>query len=328
MSTDGARAFWIAAPGRGEIRTEHLPVRGAGDAVVRTLFSAVSRGTESLVFEGRVPPSERQRMRAPFQEGDFAGPVKYGYSCVGAVEDGPAELRGRIVFVLHPHQTRFIVPAAAAHVVPDDVPPRRAVLAANLETAINAVWDGVPRVGDRVTVVGAGTVGCLVAYVASRIVGCDVELVDVNPTRGDVARALSVRFAMPDTAARERDVVFHASGAEAGLRSALDIAAFESVVVELSWYGDRAVSLPLGEAFHARRLTIRSSQVGHVAAAQRARWDHGRRMALALSLLRDAALDALFTGESDFESLPEVMPSVAAGSALCHRIRYIGSAAL
>ena len=322
MSTDRARAFWIAAPGRGEIRDEQLPARRGDEVLVRTLFSAVSRGTESLVFHGRVPETERQRMRAPFQQGDFPAPVKYGYSAVGVVEDGPAELRRRTVFVLHPHATRFVVPAAAAHVVPDEVPPARAVLAANLETAINAVWDGSPRVGDCVTIVGAGAVGCLVAYVASRIIGCDAELVDVNARRGEIARALSVRFATPEAAARERDVVFHASGTEAGLRSALDIAAFESLVIELSWYGDRAVSLPLGKAFHARRLTIRSSQVGHVAAAQRARWDAGRRMSLALSLLRDPVFDALFTGETDFESLPDVMPTLAAGDALCHRIRY------
>jgi 2-desacetyl-2-hydroxyethyl bacteriochlorophyllide A dehydrogenase len=322
MPVSDARAFWIAAPGRGEIRDERLPAAGPNDVVVRTTFTSVSRGTEALVFAGRVPESERQRMRAPFQEGDFPSPVKYGYAAVGVVEHGPRDLTGRTVFVLHPHQTRFVVPAAAAHLVPDDVPPERAVLAANLETAINGVWDARVQVGDRVTVVGAGTVGCLVAWVVSQIGGCEVELVDVNAARSGVARGLGVRFAPPHEARGDRDVVFHASATEAGLQQALRLAGFEAAVVELSWYGDRGVTLTLGEAFHARRITLQSSQVGAVATPQRARWDHRRRMALALSLLRAPALDTLITGESDFESLPEVMPTLAAGDALCHRIRY------
>jgi hypothetical protein len=321
MLDSDARAFWVAAPGRGEIRSERLRDRGPDDVVVRTLFSAVSRGTESLVFQGRVPVSEYERMRAPFQDGGFPSPVKYGYSCTGVVDEGPAALRGRAVFVLHPHQTRFVVPAAASHVLPDGVPPARAVLAANLETAINAVWDARMQIGDRVTVVGGGTVGCLVAWLASRIVGCDVELVDVNPQRAGVARALGVRFASPGTAGGDRDVVIHASATEAGLRRALEVAAFEATILELSWYGDRPVSLPLGEAFHARRLTVKSSQVGTVSDTQRARWDHRRRMTFALSLLRDPSLEILISGESDFESLPDVMPALGAET-ICHRIRY------
>ncbi len=318
-----ARAFWIAAPGRGEIRGERLHPRGDAEVVVRTLFSGVSRGTEALVFLGRVPSSERDRMRAPFQQGDFPAPVKYGYACVGEVEDGPAELRGRVVFVLHPHQTRFVVPAAAVHVIPDAVPPGRAVLAANLETAINAVWDGGVQPGDRVTVVGGGAVGSLVACVTSRLPGTDVELIDVNAARAPIARALGVRFAVPEAAAADRDVVFHTSASESGVQLALRLAGFEAVIVELSWYGDRSVSLPLGEAFHARRLTLKSSQVGHVAVSHRARWDRRRRMSLALSLLTDPALDVLITGESPFDALPDIMPGVAAGDGLCHRIRYV-----
>src|SRR5579871_67223 len=287
MSTSAARAFWIVAPGRGEVRDERLRDPGPDDLVVRTLFSGVSRGTEALVFAGRVPASERQRMRAPFQDGEFPAPVKYGYAAVGLVEVGPDDLISRTVFVLHPHQTRFVVPAAAASVVPDAVPPGRAVLAANLETAINGVWDARVQVGDRVTVVGGGTVGCLVAWVASRIVGCDVELVDVDARRAETARALGVPFASPESARADRDIVFHASATDAGLQQALRLGGFEATVVELSWYGDRSVTLPLGEAFHSRRLTLRSSQVGAVSPVQRARWDHRRRMALALDLLRD-----------------------------------------
>lgn len=324
MADETARAFWIAAPGKGEIRRERLPVPSKDDVVIRARYSGISRGTEALVYNGRVPPSEFDRMRAPFQAGDFPAPVKYGYSSVGCVEVGPEAIQGKHVFVLFPHQTRYVVPAAAASLVPDDVPLERAVLAANLETAINIVWDANIRVGDRVSVIGSGAVGCLVAWLARRIPGCDVELVDVNRRRASIALAFGVGFSDPSSARRNADVVVHASGSPAGLALALDAAGFESTVVEASWYGTQSVPLPLGEAFHARRLTLKSSQVGSVAAVQRARWDTRRRLSLALSLLSDPVLDTLISGESDFESLPDVMASLSngAGDALCHRVRY------
>ena len=322
--TDEARAFWVAAPGRGEIRPEVLRSPADDDVVVQALFSGISRGTEALVFSGRVPQSEWTRMRAPFQEGEFPGAVKYGYASVGRVECGSSELKERIVFVLHPHQTRYVVPASAVHVLPADVPPGRAILAANVETALNGVWDASPQVGDRVVVIGAGTVGCLVAWLASRIEGCDVQLVDVNPQRQRVAQALGVSFAQPDDAGCDADIVIHVSGSPDGLQQALGIAGFEATIIEMSWFGDRQVALPLGGAFHSRRLTIKSSQVGHVAASQRARWDTRLRMAQALSLLTDPALDVLITGESAFDDLPDVMARLAhaPGDALCHRIKY------
>jgi len=324
MARDEARAFWVAEPGRGEIRSEPLTDPGDGEVLNEALYSGISRGTEALVFNGQVPPSEWSRMRAPFQAGDFPGPVKYGYSAVGRVVAGPDGLAGRTVFALHPHQTRFIVPAVAVHPLPVDVPPARAVLAANLETAINGLWDGRPHVGDRIAVIGAGTVGCLTAWAARRIVGCQVQLVDVNPRRAAVARALGVRFAEPGAAAREADLVIHASGSPSGLALALELAGMETTIVEMSWYGSQDVPLALGGAFHAKRLTIASSQVGRIAASQRARWDTRRRMRLALRLLGDPALDALITGESDFEALPDIMATLArgAGDTLCHRIRY------
>jgi len=252
MSRD-ARAFWTVAPGRGEIRAETLPAAATTDVVVRTLFSGVSRGSESLVFHGGVPTEEYQRMRAPFQAGDFPGPLKYGYASVGRVESGPADLAGRTVFCLFPHQTAYVVPATAVHVVPDDVPAARAVLAANMETALNGVWDARVLPGDRVTVVGGGTVGCLVAWLAGQIPGCDVQLVDISADRAGIAQHLGVSFAQPADAARARDVVIHASGAPAGLDTALALADFEATVVELSWYGDRAVTASLGKAFHRSR---------------------------------------------------------------------------
>ncbi|HET6522394.1 MAG TPA: zinc-binding alcohol dehydrogenase, partial [Geminicoccaceae bacterium] len=306
-----ATAFWVVEPGRGELRAEPLRPPGPDEVLVEAVASGVSRGTEGLVFRGLVPPSQYQAMRCPFQAGDFPGPVKYGYASVGRVAAGPAALVGRRVFCLHPHQDRYVVPAAAVHPVPDTVPDRRAVLAANMETAVNGLWDGAPRVGDRIAVVGAGVVGALVALLAARLPGVELEVVEVDPRRRDLLAALGLRPVPPEAAAGGRDLVFHASGRPEGLATALALAGFEATVVELSWYGDRPVPAPLGEAFHSRRLTLRSSQVGTVAAARRARWDGRRRMALALGLLDDPRLDVLLTGAGPLAELPAVMPGLA-----------------
>jgi threonine dehydrogenase-like Zn-dependent dehydrogenase len=319
-----ARAFWLESPGRGAIRDLRLPVPGADEVLVRTLFSGVSRGTETLVFGGRVPENQYAAMRAPFQEGDFPGPVKYGYLNVGAVEEGPEDLVGRTVFCLYPHQTRYVVPAAAVTPVPPAVPAARAVLAGTVETAVNALWDAAPLVGDRIAVVGGGMVGCSVAALLARFPGVRVQLVDSDPGRAKVAEALGVGFASPADALGGLDLVVHASATEAGLARSLELLRPEGTVVELSWYGDRRVALPLGEAFHSRRLTLRGSQVGTVSPARAAGRTYADRLALALDLLADPALDALVTGESAFGELPDVMAQLASGSipALCHRIRY------
>ncbi|WP_159942870.1 MULTISPECIES: zinc-binding alcohol dehydrogenase [unclassified Nocardiopsis] len=319
-----ARAFWVSRPGHGEIREEALPEPGPGQVLVRTLYSGVSRATEALVFRGGVPPSQHGLMRAPFQEGDFDGAVKYGYLNVGVVEQGSAELVGRTVFTLYPHQTRFVVPAEAVRCVPEEVPARRAVLAGTVETAVNALWDAPPLLGDRLTVVGAGMVGCCVARLAAGVPGTRVQLVDVDPGRARVAERLGVGFALPGEAEAGRDRVFHTSATEAGLERSLELVAAEGEVVELSWYGDRRVGVPLGEYFHSRRLTVRSSQVGAIAPARRAGRTLAERLGLALRLLADPAFDALVSGESPFEEMPSVLPRLAEGTlpALCHRIAY------
>jgi NADPH:quinone reductase-like Zn-dependent oxidoreductase len=321
-----ALAYWLREPGVGEIRTVRVPDPGVGEVRVRTLRSGVSRGTETLVFRGAVPADQYDVMRAPFQEGDFPGPVKYGYLNVGQVEQGPPELRDRTVFALYPHQTAYVVPSDAVAVVPDDVPPARAVLAGTVETAVNALWDAGPLVGDRVAVVGAGMVGCCVARLLSRMPAVAVTLVDVDPSRAAVAEALGVDFALPDDAEGDRDLVVHTSATSAGLQRSLDLLAPEGSVLELSWYGDARVQLSLGGAFHSGRLRIRASQVGAVAPARRGRRSMVDRLAIALDLLRDPAFDALLTGSSRFEELPEVMSRLAAGdlAALCHTITYDG----
>jgi threonine dehydrogenase-like Zn-dependent dehydrogenase len=321
-----AQAFWLREPGVGELRPAPLREPGPGDVLVRTLRSGVSRGTETLVFRGGVPASQYGAMRAPFQDGDFPGPVKYGYLSVGVVEQGPEDLRGRTVFCLYPHQSAYVVPAEAVVVVPDDVPPARAVLAGTVETAVNALWDAAPLLGDLITVVGAGMVGCSVARLLTRIPGVRVTLVDVDAARADVAAALGVGFALPADAAGGRDLVVHTSATSAGLQQSLDLLAPEGTVIDLSWYGDAEVHLSLGGAFHSGRLGIRASQVGVVAAARRGRRTVSERLALALDLLRDPAFDALITGVSRFDELPDVMARLAVGSlpALCHTLSYGG----
>jgi threonine dehydrogenase-like Zn-dependent dehydrogenase len=322
-----ARALWYVAPGRAEWRPAGLRKPGPGEARVRMLWSGLSRGTERLVFSGRVPASEYLRMRAPMQEGDFPFPVKFGYCAVGIVElaDDP-DFAGRRVFCLHPHQTAFVTRLDRLTLLPDGLPPRRAVLAANMETALNALWDSGAGPGDRIVVVGAGVVGLLVAFLAAGLPGAEVTVTDVDASRAGIARSLGADFAPPDALPAESgaDVVFHASASAAGLAAALAAGGLEARIVELSWYGEGGVPAPLGGAFHSRRLQLVSSQVGQVSPLHRPRWSHGRRLAKAVGLLNDPRLDALMTDEVDFADLPGRLPALLAPGApgLGTAIRY------
>jgi NADPH:quinone reductase-like Zn-dependent oxidoreductase len=319
-----AKALWHVGPGHAELREEAIGAPTPAEVRVRALFGAISRGTERLVAAGRVPPSEYGRMRAPLMGGAFPFPVKYGYSTIGRVEEGPPPWRGRNVFVLHPHQDVFIAPADLAQIVPDGVPPARAVLAANMETALNALWDGAPGPADRIAVIGGGVVGMLVARLCGQMPGAEVTMVDIAPSRADLARALGVAFATPDAAPADCDLVYHTSGSAAGLTTALKLAGEEATIVEMSWYGSDSIAAPLGEAFHSRRLRLLSSQVGKVAPSHRARWTHGRRLQAALALLKDPAFDALLAPPVAFDDLPAQLPAIlnAEADARCPLIRY------
>jgi len=323
-SVDVASALWYCESGRVELRQEPIAAPEADEVRVRALYSAVSRGTESLVFGGRIPASEFERMRAPFMTGRFPFPVKYGYSAVGQVEHGEGRLQGKNVFALFPHQTLFNVRSTAVLVLPEDVPPKRAVLTANMETALNGVWDAAPGPADRIAVVGAGVVGSLVAYLCGRIPGTDVTLVDINPDREELATKLGVHFREPGSAPRDCDLVVHASGSPDGLRTALELAGDEATVLEMSWYGDTPVTTLLGGPFHSRRLRLVSSQVGQVAASHRPRWTYGRRLAAAAALLVDPRLDELLAPPIPFKDLPKLLPEVLAARSgvLCQPIAY------
>ncbi|HEV2954920.1 MAG TPA: zinc-binding alcohol dehydrogenase [Xanthobacteraceae bacterium] len=323
-SGEDAQALWYVAPGRAELRREAVSSPGPDEVKVRALHGAISRGTERLVLAGRVPPSEYARMRGPNMAGDFPFPVKYGYATVGRVEAGPANLVGRTVFALHPHQSRFVLPAGAVTLVPDNMPPRRAVLAANMETALNATWDAAPGPAGRIAIVGAGVVGTLVAWLCGRMAKTQVTLVDLLPSRGALAQRLGVGFALPADAPRDCDFVFHTSASAAGLATALALAADEASVIELSWYGACDVPVPLGGAFHSRRLRLISSQVGKVAPSRRAEFTPARRLAAAIALLADPALDALLAPAVKFRELPQQLPRLLAPETdvLCPVIDY------
>ncbi len=322
-----AKALWYVGDGRTELREEAAAAPGSGEVRVRALYGAISRGTERLVAFGRVPASEYERMRAPLMAGAFPFPVKYGYATVGRVEAGatPGQIRpGQIVFALHPHQDEFTMPATMVVPVPAAVPPARAVLAANMETALNALWDGAPGPADRIAVVGAGIVGLLIARLCVRMPGVEVTLVDIAPERAALARALGASFATPEEAPRDCDLVFHASASAKGLGTALALAGEEATIVELSWYGAGEVAAPLGEAFHSRRLRLVASQVGKIAPSHRPRWTHGRRLAAALALLDDPALDVLLAPAIEFGDLPARLADLLSsnGDARCPLIRY------
>jgi NADPH:quinone reductase-like Zn-dependent oxidoreductase len=319
-----ADALWYVGPDRAEIRHEKLDEPGPGEMRIRACYGAISRGTEGLVIAGRVPETEFARMRAPFMGGSFPFPVKYGYATVGRVESGPAEWRDRAVFALHPHQTVFNLSAQAVALLPDDLPLARAALAANMETALNAVWDASPSPADRIAIVGAGVIGALVAYLCSRLPGVEATLVDIEPSRALLARTLGVEFAAPADAPRDCDLVIHASATSAGLATAIGLAGEEAIILELSWYGAGKVLAPLGGAFHSRRLRLVSSQVGRVAPSHRARWTTQRRLAAALRLLLDSRLDALIAPAVGFYDLPARLPAILAqsGGAVCPLIAY------
>ena len=323
MSGESIQALWYMAAGRAELRPESVGEPAPGGVRVRALFGAISRGTERLVFRGAVPASQYDRMRAPHMAGAFPFPVKYGYATVGRVEAGPPALTGRLVFALHPHQSVFTLAAEEVAVLPEQVPPARAVLAANMETALNAVWDAAPAPADRIAVVGGGVMGLLVARLCSRMPGTEVTVVDVASARAALAQALGARFAEPAAAPEGCDLVFHASATAAGLATALRIAGQEATVAELSWYGAGEVAAPLGEAFHSRRLRLVSSQVGEVAPSHRPRWSRGQRLAAALELLADPALDNLLAPATPFAELPARLADLLGGAdARCPLIRY------
>ncbi len=317
------RALWIERQGICAFRTEELPALDSDSLLVQARFGSISRGTEALVFNGKVPTSEYQNMACPYQKGSFAFPVKYGYSIVGDIQAGPEELLGHAVFCLHPHQTHFVAKRTDLHLVPAGVPPQRAVLAANMETALNIIWDAGILPGDRVAIFGGGVVGLLTAYLATGIIGTETVLIDINADRREIATRLAIAFAAPEDTPRDCDVVINASASSAALNQALECAGYEGRIIEASWHGDKKVEINLGRQFHSKRLSLTSSQVGGISNGRRSRWTFARRLNAAMSLLADDRLDGLFSGETSFDMLDQDYGRIIASpDTLCHRIIY------
>jgi threonine dehydrogenase-like Zn-dependent dehydrogenase len=246
-------------------------------------------------------------MRGPAQEGDFPFPVKYGYCAVGVVEDGPPGLVGSHVFALHPHQTWFRADPASLLPLPPGLPPARATLIANMETALNAIWDARLGPGDRVAVIGAGAVGCLVARLAARHPGVQVYLTDTIAARAQIASELAVTFvaAGRDQPPRGLDLAFECSATAGGMAAGLAMLGDEGTLISLGWHGTGDTPLPLGGAFHSKRLRILSSQVGRIPPARAPRWDYRRRLTAAAALLaEDPTIDALIDDAGAFADLP------------------------
>ncbi len=314
-----SRSLWLTAPKMVEFRTETIPPPGSGEIRVQTIASALSQGTEMLVYRGEVPVD--LPLDLPALSGSFAFPIKYGYATVGRVldlgDDVTGFARGDAVFVHHPHQSTFVVPTNPADGpapvrLPDDLDPLLGLFVANLETAVNVLLDSGIRLGETALVFGQGTVGLLIAQLLRHAGAGQVIVVDPLERRRTLAFKLGVDVALEPgsemlervmelTEGRGADVAIEVSGSGAALQSAIESVAVEGTVVVVSWYGTKTVSLALGEHFHRGRVRIRSSQVGRISPELSARWDHARRLRLSVELLPRLELSELISHRFRFD---------------------------
>ena len=313
-----ARALWLTAPRTAELREEPVPAPCAGEVRIRAVASAVSQGTEMLVYRGQVPAD--LPLDLPTLAGSFGFPIKYGYASTGRVTDVGAGVTGLapgdLVFVHHPHQSAYTVPATLPVRLPCGLDPERGVFTANLETAVNVLLDTPLRLGETVVVFGQGTVGLLITQLLRRAgAGC-VVAVDPLPGRRAIALAAGATAAFApdaDLAAEVRrlnhgraaDVAIEVSGAAPALQAAIDVVADEGTVVAVSWYGTKQVTLTLGGHFHRGRVRLLSSQVGHVNPALAPRWDRERRLDVALDLLPLLDLGCLISHRIPLADAPD-----------------------
>ncbi|MEM9671559.1 MAG: zinc-binding alcohol dehydrogenase [Bacteroidota bacterium] len=315
-------ALWHLSERESSIRSQSLPPLKTDECLIESLFSLVSSGTETLVANGQVPAELQDSMQVPYMEGSFGFPLKYGYSLVGKVIEGSENLVDRYVHLLHPHQQHCVVKETDVTVIPEGIPPQRAVLASNLETALNAVWDSHLSAGDRVLVVGMGLIGSLVALLASQFPATQIRVAETDPTRQSLAREQG--FSLYDPSDTPFDVAFHSSGSSTGLQTAIDAVGYEGQVIELSWYGTRSAEVKLGGSFHQQRKQIISSQVSQLPAHRQARWDYRRRKQTVLDLLQDDGWDDFLTATVDFTDVPALFDQLRLGdrSQLSWTLRY------
>ncbi len=327
-----ARAVHFVAPRRVELRAVDLASPTGRRVLVATEYSGISSGTELLAYRGEMDPELPLDETLGALAGTFAYPFRYGYSAVGRVLRPAGALReGQLVFAFHPHQDRFVVDACQAVPV-DGVDPRTATLYPLVETALQVCLDAAPRLGETVVVVGLGAVGILVAALLGRA-GAGVLGSEPLAARRATATAFGVRAVAPDqlgeavareTGGRGADLLVEASGNPEALAWSLALLAHEGVALVCSWYGTKPAVLPLGAAFHRRRLAIRSTQVSTLPAALTARWDRRRRAELAWRLVGELPLPVLATHEFPFEQAADAYACLdsAAGNPIHVALRY------
>jgi 2-desacetyl-2-hydroxyethyl bacteriochlorophyllide A dehydrogenase len=310
-----AAAVWFPRARSVELRTEELSEPGPDEVRVRAALSAISHGTEMLVYRGEVDAD--LALDLPTLVGGYGFPLKYGYASVGhAIAVGPdvrGVREGDLVFALHPHQDEYVVPQSLVRPLPRGIAPEQGVFLANIETAINVVLDAKPRLGEVVAVFGQGVVGLLVTQLLRRS-GTRVVAVEPSPLRRSFAERCGAEAAIAPgdralvrefTSGRGADIAIEASGSPSALQEAIDCVAPEGTVVVCSWYGDKPVPLVLGGNFHRGRVRVISSQVGRIDPSLAPRWDRERRMELATELLGDLVLADLITHRIPFARAAE-----------------------
>jgi threonine dehydrogenase-like Zn-dependent dehydrogenase len=300
-----SHALWHRSASESEIITGDIRKEEGKELLVESFFSLVSIGTERTVALGMVPPEIREQMKVPYMEGSFSFPCKYGYSLVGKIIRGPAGLKNRFVHLMHPHQDMAWVHPSSVFPLPDGIPPRRAVLAGNMETAVNALWDSEISVGDSVLIAGFGIVGALIALLASCIPGVAIVVLETNEKRRSLAAKLGFDlFENFRTGNTPFDAALNTTGDENALQICIDNTGFESQVTEVSFYGTKAVSVRMGGNFHISRKRIAVSQVSNLPLKKLARWDHLRRKQLVYNLLKDNRFDCLVENAVPFHDAP------------------------
>jgi 2-desacetyl-2-hydroxyethyl bacteriochlorophyllide A dehydrogenase len=310
-----AAAVWFPRARSVELRTEELAETGPDEVRVRATLSAISHGTEMLVYRGEV--DRDLALDLPTLAGGYGFPLKYGYASVGRAVGLGRQVRGLregdLVFALHPHQDEYVVSESLVRRLPDRTTPEQGVFLANLETAINVVLDAKPRLGEVVAVFGQGIVGLLVTQLLRRS-GARSIAVEPSALRRSFAERCGAEAAITPgdgallrslTGGRGADIAIDASGSPAALQEAIDCVAPEGTVVVCSWYGEKPVPLDLGGSFHRGRVRLVSSQVGRIDPALAPRWDRERRLGLAVDLLGELVLAELITHRFPFARASE-----------------------
>lgn len=319
-----SKSLWFKNQFHAVMETEMLPVlppnKKKNSCLIKTLFTAISPGTEYLVYSGGVPKKLYVEMRCPYMGGDFSFPIKYGYSLVGQVLDGPTSLKGKLIHTLHPHQDYARISAEDVYVIPDGISPQRATLASNMETALNAIWDSGVNIGDKVLIVGFGIIGSLIARILSFIPQVEVDVLDVQPAKITLIEQLGFSI-YKEEKEKKYDLAFHTSGSGPGLQTSINNVGLEGKIIETSWYGDKEVNLCLGETFHSQRKLIISSQVSHLPACKSARWDYKRRKEVVFQLLLHPEFDAHITHTIAFHNLPKLFQSLKKNR--CQELSYL-----